>query len=143
MALFTDYMIRILRKFRRIHTLLDLLRFLEVSRYKVIYRKTNYISICQQLSLIMDFFKNQQDKQKKKKKPIIHNIHWIIEKSRKIQKKIYLCFIDYAKALDCVDHKKLWKILQEMGIPDHLPCLLRNLYAGQEATVKTGYRTTD
>ena len=91
----------------------------------------------------MDFFKNKQDKQKKKKKPIIHNIHWIIEKSRKIQKKIYLCFIDYAKALDCVDHKKLWKILQEMGIPDHLPCLLRNLYAGQEATVKTGYRTTD
>ena len=72
----------------------------------------------------------------------IANIHWIIEKAREIQKNIYFCFIDYAKAF-CVDHNKLWKILQEMGIPDHLTCLLRNLYAGQEATVRTGHGTTD
>ena len=67
------------------------------------------------------------------------NIHWIIEKAREFQKNIYFCFIDYAKAFDCVDHNKLWKILKEMGIPDHLTCLLRNLYAGQEATVRTGW----
>ena len=71
------------------------------------------------------------------------NIHWIIEKAREFQKSIYFCFIDYAKAFDCVDHNKLWKILKEMGIPDHLICLLRNLYAGQEATVRTGHGTTD
>ena len=65
------------------------------------------------------------------------------EKAREFQKNIYFCFIGYAKALDCVDHNKLWKILQEMGIPDHLTCLLRNLYAGQEATVRTGHRATD
>ena len=70
-------------------------------------------------------------------------IHWIIEKAREFQKNIYFCFIDYAKAFDCVDHNKLWKILREMGIPDHLFCLLRNLYAGQEATVTTGHGTTD
>ena len=69
----------------------------------------------------------------------IGNIRWIIEKSREFQKNIYFCFIDYAKALDCVDHNKLWKILKEMGIPDHLTCLLRNLYAGREATVRTGH----
>ena len=69
----------------------------------------------------------------------IANICWIIKKARGWQKKIYFCFIDYAKAFDCVDHNKLWKILQEMGIPDHLTCLLRNLYAGQEATVRTGH----
>ena len=68
----------------------------------------------------------------------IANIFWIMEKGREFQKNIYFCFIDYAKAFDCVDHKKLWKILKEMGIPDHLICLLRNLYAGQEATVRTG-----
>ena len=73
----------------------------------------------------------------------IANIRWIIEKARKFQKDIYFCFIDYAKAFDCVDHNKLWKILEEMGIPDHLTCLLRNLYAGQEATVRTGHGTTD
>ena len=73
----------------------------------------------------------------------ITNIHWIIEKVREFQKNIYFCFNDYCKASDCVDHKKLWKILQEMGIPDHLTCLLRNLYAGQEATVRTGHGTTD
>ena len=73
----------------------------------------------------------------------IAHIHWIIEKAREFQKNIYFCFIDYAKAFDCVDHNKLWKILKEMGIPDHLTCLLRNLYAGQEATVRTGHGTTD
>ena len=73
----------------------------------------------------------------------IVNIHWIIEKAREFHKTIYFCFIDYAEAFDCVDHNKLWKILKEMGIPDHLTCLLRNLYAGQEATVRTGHGTTD
>ena len=67
----------------------------------------------------------------------------MIEKAREFQKNIYFCFIDYAKAFDCVDHKKLWKILKQTGIPDHLTCLLRNLYAGQEATVRTGHGTTD
>ena len=71
----------------------------------------------------------------------IANIRWITEKAREFQKNI--CFIDYAKTFDCVDHNKLWKILKEMAIPDHLTCLLRNLYAGQEATVRTGYGTTD
>ena len=73
----------------------------------------------------------------------IANIHWIIKKAREFQKYIYFCFIDYAKAFDCVDHNKLWKILKEMGIPDHLTCLLRNRYAGQEATVTTGHGSTD
>ena len=73
----------------------------------------------------------------------IANICWIIEKAREFQKNIYFCFIDYAKAFDYVDHNKLWKILKEMGIPDHLTCLLRNVYAGQEATVRTGHGTTD
>ena len=68
----------------------------------------------------------------------IAEIHWIIEKTREFQENIYICFIDYTKAFDCVDHNKLWKILKEMGIPDHLTCLLRNLYAGQEATIRTG-----
>ena len=73
----------------------------------------------------------------------IANIRWIIKKEREFQKNIYFCCIDYTKAFDCVDHNKLWKILQEMGIPDHLTCLLRNLYASQEATVRTGHGTTD
>ena len=73
----------------------------------------------------------------------IANICWIMEKAREFQKNIYFCFIDYAKAFDCVDHNKLWKILNEMGIPDHLTRFLRNLYAGQEATVRTGHGTTD
>ena len=73
----------------------------------------------------------------------ITNTCWITVKAREFQKNIYFCFIDYTKAFDCVDHNKLWKILQEMGIPDHLTCLLRNLYAGQEATVRTRYGTTD
>ena len=73
----------------------------------------------------------------------IANICWIIEKAREFQKNVYFCFIDYAKAFDCADRNKLWKILKEMGIPDHLTCLLRNLYAGQEATVRNGHGTTD
>ena len=73
----------------------------------------------------------------------IASIHWIIEKAREFQKNICFCFVDYAKAFDCVDHNKLWKILKEMGIPDRLTCLLRNLYVGQEATVRTGHGTTD
>ena len=73
----------------------------------------------------------------------IANICWIIEKAREFQKNIYFSFLDYAKAFDCVDHNKLWKILKEMGIPDYVTCLLRNLYAGQEATVRTGHGTTD
>ena len=73
----------------------------------------------------------------------IANISWIIEKAREFQKNIYFCFIDYTKAFDCADNNKLWKILQEMGIPEHLTCLLRNLYVGQEATVRTGHRTID
>ena len=73
----------------------------------------------------------------------IANICWIIEKAKEFQKNIYFCFIDYAKAFDCVDHNKLWKILKEMGIPDHPTCLLRNMSAGQEVTVRTGHGTTD
>ena len=73
----------------------------------------------------------------------IANICWIMEKAREFQKNINFCFIDYAKAFDSVDHNKMWKILREMGIPEHLTCLLRNLYAGQEATARTGHGTTD
>ena len=73
----------------------------------------------------------------------IASIPWIIEKAREFQKNIYFCFVDYAKAFDCVEHNKLWTILKEMGIPDHLTCLLRNLYAGQEAIVRTGHGTRD
>ena len=73
----------------------------------------------------------------------IANIRWSIEETGEFHKNIHFCFIDYAKVFDCVDHNKLWKILKEMGIPDHLTCLLRNLYAGQEATVRTGHGTTD
>ena len=71
------------------------------------------------------------------------NICWIMEKAREFEKNIYSCFLDYAKAFDCVDHNKLWKILREMGIPDHLICLLRNLHSGQEATVRTGHGKTN
>ena len=73
----------------------------------------------------------------------IASIHWIIRKAREFQKNIYFCFRNYAKAFDCVDHTKLWKILKEIKIPDYLTCLLRNLYIGQEATVRTGHGTTD
>ena len=71
------------------------------------------------------------------------SIYWIIEKTREFQKNVYFCLIDSAKAVDCVDHNKLWKILKEMGVPDHLTCLLKNLYAGQEATVRPGHGTID
>ena len=77
------------------------------------------------------------------KRDHIVNIRWIIEKAREFQKSIYFCFIDYTKAFDCVDHNKLWKTLQEMGITDRLTCLLRNMYAGQEVTVRTGYGAMD
>ena len=73
----------------------------------------------------------------------IANIRWIIEKASEFQKNIYFCFIGYAKAFDCVDHSKLWKVLKEMGISDHLTCLLRNLYAGQEATIRIEHGTTE
>ena len=73
----------------------------------------------------------------------IASIPWIIKKAREFQKNIYFCLIDYAEAFDCVDHNKLWKILKEMGIPDHLNCLMRNLYVGQKAIVRTGHGTTD
>ena len=73
----------------------------------------------------------------------IADIHWIMEKAGEFQKNIYFCFIDYANVFDCVDHNKLWKTLREIEIPDHLTCLLRNLYSGQEATVRTGHGTTD
>ena len=73
----------------------------------------------------------------------IANICWIIEKAREFQKSVYLCFVEYAKAFDCVDNDKLWKALREMGIPDHLTCLLRNLYAGQQTIVRILYGTTD
>ena len=85
---------------------------------------------------------NKLDLEKgRKTRDQVANICWITEKAREFQKN--LCFIDYAKAFDCVDHNKLWKILQEMGISDHLTCFLRDLYAGQEATVRTGHRKTD
>ena len=83
------------------------------------------------------------DLEKAEESEIIANIRSNIEKATEFQKNIYFCFIDYSKAYDYVDHNKLWKILKEMGIPDHLTCLLRQLYAGQEATVRTGHGTTD
>ena len=81
-------------------------------------------------------------KDRRNRDPIV-NIHWIIQKAIEFQKNIYFCFIDYAKAFDCVDHNKLWEILKEMGIPDHLICLLKNLHADQGATVRNGHGTTD
>ena len=90
----------------------------------------------------MNFQRFKLVSEKGEERDQIANICWIIEKARELQKNIYFCFIDYAKAFDCVDHNKLWEILKEMGIPDHLTCLLRNLYACQEATVRTGHGTT-
>ena len=89
----------------------------------------------------MNFQMFKLDLEKAEERNQIANIQWIIEKAREFQKNIYFCFIDYTKALDCVDHNKLLKILKEVGILDHLTCLLRNLYAGQEATVRTGHGT--
>ena len=95
-------------------------------------------------SWTVNFQMFKQDLQKAEEpRDQIANIRWIIKKAREFQKNIYFCFIDSAKAFDCVDHNKLWKLLKEMGIPDYLTCLLRNLYAGQEATVRTGHGTTD
>ena len=92
----------------------------------------------------MNFQMLKLDLEKAEKPEIkLPTIHWILEKAREFQKNIYFCFIDYVKAFNCVDHNQLWKILKEMGIPDHLTCLLRNLYAGQEATVRTGHGATD
>ena len=91
----------------------------------------------------MNFQMFKLDSEKTEESEIKLHIHWIIKKAIEFQKNISFCFIDYAKAFDCVDHNKLWKILQEIGIPDHLTCVLRNLYAGQEATVRTGHGTTD
>jgi len=91
----------------------------------------------------MNFQLFKLDLEKAEKSDQIASIYWIIEKVREFEKNIYFCFIDYAKAFDYVNHKTWWKILQEMGIPDHLTCLLRNLYEGQEATVRIGHGTTD
>ena len=99
-------------------------------------RLQQYVN-CELLDVQAEFRKCRRTKNQ------IANIHWIMEKAREFQKIISFCFIDYAKAFDCVDHNKLRKILREMGIPDHLTCLLRNLYASQEATVRTGHGTTD
>ena len=88
-------------------------------------------------------FKLDLEKAEEPDRDQIANICWIIKKAGEFQKNIYFCFIDYTKAFNCVDHNKLWKILKEMGIPDHLTCLLRNLSADQEATVRTGHGTTD
>ena len=99
-------------------------------------RLRQYVN-CEFLDVQAGFRKGQGTKDQ------IANICWIIEKSREFQKDIYFCFIDYGKAFDCVDHNKLWKILQEMGIPDYLISLLKNQYAGQEGTVRTGQGTTD
>ena len=88
-------------------------------------------------------FKMDLEKAEEKGRDQIANIHWIIKNAREFRENICFCFIDYAKAFDCVDHNKLWKILKEMGIPDHLTCLLRNLYAGQEATVRTVWGKID
>ena len=92
---------------------------------------------CELPNVQADFRKGRETKDQ------IDNIHWIMEKAREFQKNLYYCFVGYAKAFDGVDHKKLWKILKDMGIPDHLTCLLRNLYAGQEATVRIRHGTTD
>ena len=99
-------------------------------------RLQQYVN-CELLDVQTGFRKSRETRDE------IANIHWIIEKGREFQKKIYFCFIDYTKAFDYVDHNKLWKILQEMGIPDHLTCLLRNLYADQEATVRTEHGTAE
>ena len=96
-----------------------------------------YLTVCELLDVQAGFRKGRGTRDQ------ITNIHWITEKARVLQKNIYFHFINYAKAFDCVDHSKLWKILQEMGMPDHLTCLLRNLCADQDATVRTRHGTTD
>ena len=103
--------------------------------FKILHARLQQYVNCELLDVQAGFRKGRRTRDQ------IANTHWIIEKAREFQKNI--CFIDYAKAFECVDQNKLWKILQKMGIPDHLTCLLRNLCAGQEATVRTGYGTTD
>ena len=105
--------------------------------FKILQARLQQYLNCQLPDVLAGFRKGRGTKDQ------IVNIHWIIRKARQFHKNIYFCSIDYAKAIDCVDHKKLWKIPQEMRIPDHLTCLLRNLYAGQEAKVRTGHGTTD
>ena len=112
------------------------------------FQKRLFISILFSLSLCLIYFLYLPDvkagfRKGRGTRDQIANIHCIIKKAREFQKNIYFCFIDYAKAFDCADHNKLWKILKEMGIPDHLTCLLKNLYAGQEATVRTRHGTMD
>ena len=106
-------------------------------KLKILQPRLQYYVIQELLDVQAGFRKDRRTRAQ------IVNIHWIIVKARKLQKNIYFCFIDYAKAFDCVDHSKLWKILKEMKMPDHLICLLRNLYAGQKAKVRTGHGTMD
>ena len=101
------------------------------------FSKRGFNSICEPKTSRCSSWKRKRNRDK------IANVHWIIKKVSELQKNIYLCFIDYAKDFDCVGHNKLWKILQEMGIPDHLTCLLRNLYADEETKVRTGHGTMD
>ena len=118
--------------------LLSLIKtFLNKQQKKILQARLQQYMICELPDVQAGFGKGRGIRYQ------IANIHWIIEKAREFQENIYFCFIDYAKAFDCVDHNKLWKILKEMGIPDRLTCLLRNLYAGQKATVRTGHGTTD
>ena len=105
--------------------------------YKILQARLQQYVNCELLDVQAGFRKGRRTRDQ------IANTHWIFKKVREFQKNIYFCFIDYGKAFDCVDHNKLWKILQEMGITNHLACLLRNLYAGQNATVRTGHGTTD
>ena len=107
------------------------------------YSKFSKTSFNSMWTLIFQMFKLDLGKAEEPEISLPTSIGWIIKKSREFQKNIYFCFIDYAKTFDCVDHNRLWKILKEMGMPDHLTCLLRNLYASQEATVRTGHGTTD
>ena len=104
---------------------------------KILHAKPHQYVNCELPDIQADFRKSRGTRHQ------IANIHWIIEKAKEFHKNIYFCFIDYAKIFDCVDHNKLWKILKEMGISNHLTRLLRNLYADQEATVRTGRGTTD
>ena len=107
------------------------------AKLKILQARLQQYMSCELLDIQAGFRKGRGTRDQ------IANIRWIMEKAREFQKNTYFCFIDYAKDFDCVDHNKLWKILKEMGIPDHLTCLLRNLYAGQEAVVRTGYGTTN
>ena len=104
---------------------------------KILQARLKQYVICELPDVQANFRKGRRTRDQ------IANICWIMEKASEFQKNIYFCFIDYAKAFDCVDHNQLWKILKEMGIPDHLTCLLGNLYASQEAMVRTGHGTTD